>query len=318
MTINWGFLGAGMVATKALAPAVKAANNANLYAVASLDINRAEALHPTVAYDNYEALIADPKVTAVYISLSNNLHVNWAIKALQAGKHVLCEKPLATTATEAIEMFEVAQINHKLMVEGVWFRWHPRFQKAQELISSGAIGEIKEISANFTFRNTTAGNYRFDPNAGGGALLDVGPYLVHALVALVGSDANFELNEVVQNIGPTGVDLTTTASAIVNNSIKFNLHASFEEDEKQELIITGSKGSATFPAGQAFTNWNQASQLKVAEQIFDFEAIDPYQIMIESVSKVITGAASWLVPQAESIFVMQVLDLIRQKSTRSN
>jgi xylose dehydrogenase (NAD/NADP) len=318
MSINWGFIGAGMVATKALAPAVKAANNANLYAVASSDINRAEALNPTVAYDNYEALIADPKVTAVYISLSNNLHAQWAIKALQAGKHILSEKPLATTAAEAIKMFEVAQANQKLIVEGVWVRWHPRFQKAQELIAAGAIGELKEISATFTFRNTTAGNYRFDPNAGGGALLDVGPYLVHALVALVGSDADFELNEVVQNIGPTGVDLTTTAIATVNSSIKFKLHASFEEDENQELIITGSNGSVTFPTGQAFTNWNQASQLKVSDRIFDFAAIDPYQIMVESVSNTIAGTAAWLVPQAESIFVMRILDLIRQKSNGSN
>jgi len=314
MSINWGFLGAGMVATKALAPAVKAANNANLYAVASLDINRAEALNPTVAHDNYEALIADPKVTAVYISLSNNLHAQWAIKALQAGKHVLCEKPIATTAAEAIKMFEAAQANQKLMVEGVWVRWHPRFKKAQELIAAGAIGELKEISASFTFRNTTAGNYRFDPNAGGGALLDVGPYLVHTLVALVGSDADFELNEVVQNIGPTGVDLTTTASATINNSIKFKLHASFEEDENQELIIKGSKGSVTYPAGQAFTNWNQESQLKVADQIFDFEAIDPYQIMVQSVSKVIAGTAAWLVPQAESILVMNILDSIKTQA----
>jgi xylose dehydrogenase (NAD/NADP) len=314
MSINWGFLGAGMVATKALAPAVKAAKNAQLHAVASLDINRARALNPTVAYDNYEALIADPKVTAVYISLSNNLHAQWAIKALQAGKHVLCEKPLATTGIEAIAMFEAARANHKLLVEGVWVRWHPRFRKAQELIASGAIGELKEISATFTFRNTTAGNYRFDPVAGGGALLDVGPYLVHALVALVGSEAKFKLNEIVQNIGLTGVDLTTKVDATINNNIKFNLHASFEADENQELIITGSRSSVTFPLGQAFTNWNQASQLKVGDQIFDFGAIDPYQIMVESVSNVITGADSWLVSQAESIFVMKILDLIKTKA----
>jgi D-xylose 1-dehydrogenase (NADP+, D-xylono-1,5-lactone-forming) len=314
MSINWGFLGAGMVASKALAPAVKAAANANLYAVASKDIKRAQALSPTLTYDNYEALIADPAVTAVYISLPNNLHAKWAIKAMQAGKHVLCEKPFATTAAEAISMFEAAQVNQRLLVEAIWFRWHPRFQKAQELISSGAIGELKEITATFTFQNTTAGNYRFDPGAGGGALLDVGPYLIHSLVALVGSGAVFEINQISQNIGPTGVDLTTKANATINNSINFNMLASFEAGQQQELVITGGKGSVSFPLGEVFTNWHQVSQLKLNDQILDFDPVDPYQIMVESVSSQITGANSWLTPSEETIAVMKILDLIKSQA----
>jgi xylose dehydrogenase (NAD/NADP) len=312
MSINWGFIGAGMVATTALAPAVKAAKNATLYAVASMDINRARALNPMIAYDNYDALINDPKVDGVYISLPNHLHAHWTIKALQAGKHVLCEKPLAMNLDEAMEMFEVAEANQRLLVEAIWFRWHPRFIKAQEVIARGEIGIIKEITATFAFRNTSAGNYRFNPQAGGGSLLDLGPYLLHALVALTSSEVLLKINKVNQSIGPSGVDTTTSVNATVNNGLGLDIFASFEADEKQELIITGSKGTLTFPKGHAFTNWNEPSQLRVSDQIFDFIETDPYQIMIESTSASVAGEDSWIVPKSESIFVMKSLDLIRE------
>ena len=311
MSINWGFIGAGLVADKALAPAIESARNANLYAVASRDKSKAAALGPEIAYDNYDALINDPKVDAVYISLPNNLHKPLAIKALKAGKHVLCEKPLAMSYIEAQEMFDVAKENQRLLVEAIWFRWHPRTIKAVQVITAGEIGELLKVDATFTFQNSTVSNYRFDPIQGGGALLDLGPYPLHLLAALAGVGSAISLHDVQQNMSASGVDLTTTVKGICGEKLAFNFHLSFEQDPKQEISITGSNGQLSFGMNDAFTNWKSASSMKVNGSIDSFAAVDPYQLMVEAVSDSIAGIKSWLPSADESLFVMRAIDQIR-------
>ena len=181
MSINWGFIGAGVVASKALAPAVRSASNANLYAVASRDISKASNLSPERVYDNYDELINDPKVDAIYISLPNNFHAPIASRALRSGKAVLCEKPLTMNFQESLELVEAAALSKSLLVEAIWYRWHPRLIKACQQIAAGVIGEIREIDAAFTYVNNNKDNYRFDPALGGGALLDLGPYPLHLI-----------------------------------------------------------------------------------------------------------------------------------------
>ena len=314
MSINWGFIGAGMVAEKALAPAVRAAGNANLYAVASRDIKRAQALKPEVAYDNYEELLNDPKVDAVYISLPNNLHKELSIKALNAGKNVLCEKPLAMNYAQVQEMFAAAKSNNRLLVEAIWFRWHLRSNKMMEVVALGEIGEPLTLDATFTFENKTVNNYRFDPLQGGGALLDLAPYPLHLLVALTGASSAISSLVVQQKIGASGVDLTTTVKGVSDKGLAFNFHLSFEQTPKQEISITGSKGELNFGASDAFTNWNTPSSLIVNNTTHNFAALDPYQLMVESVSDSITGVNRWLPSEAESLFVMGALDQIRSAS----
>jgi predicted dehydrogenase len=118
--INWGFLGAGWIASKALAPAVHSAKNATLYAVASQDRSRSEKLSPKQIHNSYEDLLADPEIDAVYINLANHQHFDWTLAALAAGKHVLCEKPLALNYVQAQMMAEAAAKNDRLLVEAVW------------------------------------------------------------------------------------------------------------------------------------------------------------------------------------------------------
>ena len=311
MSINWGFIGAGMVASKALAPAVKAARNANLYAVASRDKTKAAALGPEIAYDNYDLLINDPKVDAVYISLPNNLHKPLAIKALKAGKDVLCEKPLAMSYIEVQEMFDVAKENKRLLVEAIWFRWHPRTIKAMQVIAAGQIGELLKVDATFTFQNSTFSNYRFDPLQGGGALLDLGPYPLHLLAALSGVERPISLHDMQQNMSDSGVDLTTTVKGVYGDKLAFNFHLSFEQNPKQEISITGSNGQLSFGMNDAFTNWKATSSMKVNGSTDSFAAVDPYQLMVEAVSDSIAGIKSWLPSADESLFVMRALDQIR-------
>ncbi len=312
MSVNWGFIGAGVVATKALAPAVRSARNANLYAVASRDISRALNLSPSCVYDNYDELINDPKVEAIYISLPNNVHASIASRALLAGKAVLCEKPLTMNYQESEELVRVSKASNSLLVEAIWFRWHPRLIKACEQIAAGVIGEITQIDAAFTYVNNNKDNYRFDPALGGGALLDLGPYPLHLIASLFGSEARVELLEVNQDIGPSGVDLVTTGSALINGSVRFNFNLSFVGKLSQEISISGSKGKIKFLEGQAFTNWNEPSTLLVNDEIYSFESVDAYQLMVEAVSDVILGKPAWIPPHSESLFVMGLIDQIKR------
>jgi predicted dehydrogenase len=316
MSVNWGFIGAGVVATKALAPAVRSARNANLYAVASRDITRALNFSPSCVYDNYDELINDPKVEAIYISLPNNVHASIASRALMAGKAVLCEKPLTMNYQESEELVRVAKASNSLLVEAIWFRWHPRLIKACEQIKAGVIGEISQIDAAFTYVNNNKGNYRFDPALGGGALLDLGPYPLHLIASLFGSEARVELLTVNQDIGPSGVDLVTTGSALINGSVRFNFNLSFVGQLSQEITISGSKGSIKFLEGQAFTNWNEPSTLLVNDEIYSFESVDAYQLMVEAVSDVILGKPAWIPPHSESLFVMGLIDQIRESGSK--
>jgi len=316
MSVNWGFIGAGVVATKALAPAVRSARNANLYAVASRDISRALNLSPSCVYDNYDELINDPKVEAIYISLPNNVHASIASRALLAGKAVLCEKPLTMNYQESEELVKVSKASSSLLVEAIWFRWHPRLIKACQQIKAGVIGEITQIDAAFTYVNNNKDNYRFDPALGGGALLDLGPYPLHLIASLFGSEARVELLTVNQDIGPSGVDLVTTGSALINGSVRFNFNLSFVGQLSQEITISGSKGSIKFLEGAAFTNWNEPSTLLVNDEIYSFESVDAYQLMVEAVSDVILGKPAWIPPHSESLFVMGLIDQIRESGSK--
>ena len=311
MSVNWGFIGAGVVASKALAPAVRSASNANLYAVASRDISKATNLSPERVYDNYDELINDPKVDAIYISLPNNFHAPIASRALRSGKAVLCEKPLTMNYQESLELVEAAALSKSLLVEAIWYRWHPRLIKACQQIAAGVIGEIKEINAAFTYVNSNKGNYRFDPALGGGALLDLGPYPLHLIPSLFGGEARVELLTVNQEIGPSGVDLVTKVEALINGSIKFNFNVSFVGQLSQEISILGSSGGIKFLEGAAFTNWNEPSTLQVNDEIYPFESVDAYQLMVEAVSDVILGKPGWIPPHSESLFVMDLIDQIR-------
>lgn len=310
MSIRWGFLGAGSIASKALTPAVFSAKNATLYAVASRDAVRSQSLEPSKVHTSYENLLSDPDVDAVYISLANDQHCQWSIKALNAGKHVLCEKPIAMNASEARSMADAAQVNDRLLVEAVWTRWHPRFVRMVDLVRSGAIGEINSIDSSFTFPGSLEGNYRLIPEMGGGSLFDVGPYPLHAFSALTNGEIKVVINSVERNTAPTGVDMTTRISATINNSIAAHALTSFEREEEQRLVVTGSLATIENPGNDAFTSLRNPSILKVGEIIEKFAPVDPYQLMVENFGSRLLGEPSWILPVSETIRVMEIMDQI--------
>lgn len=311
MTIKWGFLGASWVGSTALVPAVTDAKNATLYAVASRDPERSQKLNPTKVHATYEDLISDPAVDAVYISLANHLHLEWATKALNAGKHVLCEKPLATSHAEAKLMSDAAIANDKLLVEAIWTRWHPRFERMVELVHNGDVGQLQNIDSAFTFTTTFTENYRLVPEMGGGSLLDVGPYQAHVWAALAPKNSELKIQTASANLGPTGIDLTTQVTATLNDSVSVSALTSFEQEEKQSLVISGNSAKIEFPQGQAFTSWKEASSIQIGDHVENFAPVDPFTLMIEAVGNRIQGEPVWLPSLRESLWVMDVLDKIK-------
>jgi predicted dehydrogenase len=309
-TTRWGLIGAGWIATTALAPAMHAAENTVIQAVASRDLARSKALNPITVHENYEALINDPLVDAVYISLPNHLHCEWTVKALKAGKHVLCEKPFAMNTAEVELMIQTAKDCDRLLVEAVWSRWHPRMIRAIEVVKSGAIGQITSIDASFTFPASIEGNYRLSKEMGGGALFDIGVYPLHAIAALVGDSAKVEIENLDVNLGPTGIDLTTKWQMRINDSVTATGLASFEMLENQSLVIKGEKGSITFVGDKAFTSWNSPSALKIVDVVEEFEAVDPYMLMVENFGKKIQGEDSWVLPLETTLWVQNAVSWI--------
>jgi len=291
------------------------ANNTIVQAVASRDEQRALALNPHTVYESYEALINDPLVDAVYISLPNHLHSLWAIKALTAGKHVLCEKPFAMNPAQVQEMVQAAKNSDRLLVEAVWAQWHPRMRRLVEYAQSEEMGEVISIDASFTFPATLDGNYRLSPEMGGGALFDVGVYPLHAIAAILADRVDAAIESYEVNLGPTGIDLTSRWRMSFGKGITANALASFEMQEDQRLNIQGSLNSAELLGNQAFSSWHAPSSLRLGERVEEFEAIDTYKVMIENFGKKIQGEESWVLPLGNSIWVSKIIEKLQNFSS---
>ena len=309
MTVRWGFIGAGTIATVALAPAVHAAAGAVLQAAAARDPARAKALGPVTVHETYDALLDDPDVDAVYISLSNEAHRPWTLAALAAGKHVLCEKPLGLTAGEVDQM--QAARGDLLVVEASWYRWHPRVRLAQQHLAS--IGPVEHVSAGFTFAGQLDGNYRMDPAKGGGALYDVGHYAVSAALWAVGRGLPDEV-AATATLSASGVDLSTEA-VLDWEGASAQVQAGIAVDLGQWLVITGAHGEIEL-RDAPYTSWtDDDTELWVSDgsgtQRLPVPAVDAYRLMVQEMSSVIEGGPGWVLPLAESRQTAAALDLVR-------
>jgi len=178
--VRWGVLGVAGIAVKKVIPAMQKGEWSEVTAIASSDLRKAEqaahALGIAKAYGSYEELLADPQVEAIYNPLPNHLHVPWSIKAAEAGKHVLCEKPLSMTAAEAKTLLAVRDRMGVKMGEAFMVRTHPQWLRVRELIASGRIGHLRSVSGFFSYLNRDPANIRNIVERGGGALMDIGCY----------------------------------------------------------------------------------------------------------------------------------------------
>jgi predicted dehydrogenase len=190
--VRWGILGTAGIAIRKVIPAMQKSDWVEVIAIASRDRRKAEEASLTLgiprAYGSYEELLADPQIEAIYNPLPNQLHVPWSIKAAEAGKHVLCEKPLSVTVAEANTLLAVQQRTGIIMAEGFMVRVHPQWVRARELVQSGRIGELRAIQGVFSYFNTNPTNIRNIPDYGGGSLMDIGCYSINTSRFLFGEE----------------------------------------------------------------------------------------------------------------------------------
>lgn len=195
--VRWGIMGNAKIARDWLIPAIRTSQFAELAAVASRDQHGASELAKSLAegevsplaFGSYEDLLACNEIDAVYIPLPNHLHVPWSIKALEAGKHVLCEKPLGLNSGEVIQLQNTARKFPELLVmEAFMYRFHPQWVRVAELIASGSLGRVEHVQASFTYNNTDADNVRNMPGIGGGGLMDIGCYCISAARFVFGKE----------------------------------------------------------------------------------------------------------------------------------
>jgi predicted dehydrogenase len=271
-------------------PAISASANSRLVSIAARDARRARVMAEQHGIERcvetYDALLQDPDVEAVYISLVNSLHREWTLRALGAGKHVLCEKPLAVNAAQAEEMAGAAEAAGRLLMEALMYRFHPRLR---ELAAS--VPDAHHVHAVFGFPLQAPGNYRLDPGLGGGALLDVGTYTVSAARWLLGEPQEVAA---VAHRGASGVDMSVSVLLGFASGAQAMLHASFESPEVQELVVL--TGDRVIRLEQPFTAWQDPA--------------DPYQLMVEAFAAAALAGGRAPLPPAESIANLRVLDRI--------
>ena len=192
LPVRWGILGASHFALKVSLPGMKRGPLTVLSAIASRDIGKAQAAAAALgipkAHRSYEELLADPEIEAIYIPLANHLHVEWTARAARAGKHVLCEKPIALNAGEAESLIAVQRETGRIIAEAFMIRSHPQWQQAREWVRNGRIGDLLSVQAAFSYFNRDAANIRNKKDCGGGALYDIGCYAVNTSRYLFGRE----------------------------------------------------------------------------------------------------------------------------------
>ena len=284
-------LGAAWIAERAMLSALGEASGSRLLAIASRDPRRAEvvaARHKIPrTHSDYAELLADPEIDAVYLPLPNSLHLPWTLRALAAGKHVLCEKPLALNALEAEEMTEAARAAGRLLMEAVMYRFHPRMR---ELAASLAGTEIRHLYASFGFRIDAPRNYRLRPELGGGALMDVGCYVADVARWLIG-----EPERVEAVMRRDTVDMSCSAVLGFPGGALASLYASFESPEYEELVVACS--DRIVRVSKPFTAWRDPH--------------DPYRLMVEAFTEAARSGAPAPLPVESSIANLRLLDRIR-------
>jgi predicted dehydrogenase len=317
--LRWGFIGAGGIAKRALYPAISKSNVGEIYAVASRDKSKALTISPNgIVYTSYDDLLADPKVEAVYISLPNSLHLPLAIKAMRAGKHVLCEKPLGMNAAEVAEAIAVSEETNRIFVEASWNRWHPRSQRIREVIASGELGKITRIRTCFTYDGLDEGNIRLDPALGGGILYDLGPY---STVAPLWAMDFAEISDLDVKViwHKAGTDETTRVNFNIGGAVAETV-ASDNIQLTHWFIVEGTKGELRTGGNDSFNSHNNPSTLEITvdgkARIERFEACDPYQLMSDAFARVVRGGNDWLMPMDQSLKFAKFFDAIFAKMGR--
>jgi len=328
--LRWGILGTGNIATQFTA-GLKSSRRGLAAAVGSRSPQTAQAFAKTNdvgrALGNYDALIADPEIDVVYNSLPNSLHADWTIRALEAGKHVLCEKPLAMNAAEAERMFDAAQKSCRVLAEAFMYRSHPQTLAVMESVQSGAIGQLRLIRSSFCFRTRkTEGNVRFVRDLGGGSLMDIGCYCIN--FARLFARAEPAAVHAVARFHPTGVDELAAGTLLFPNGIVSSFACGMCAHADNAAYLCGTEGFIEIPVpwkpmpGSSFivTRGNEPKMDKPEStsppprQVRTIDALgDMYGIEADDFAAAVLDGQPPRISREDSIGNMRVLDEMRRQ-----
>ena len=313
--LRWGIVSTAKIGRNAVIPAIHASGNGELVGVASRDADRAREFAAETSipnhYGSYEALLDADDVDAVYIPLPNSLHHEWTIKSAEAGKHVLCEKPLGLTAAECVEMDAAARENGVKLMEAFMYRFHPRTERVIELVRGGAIGPLRALRASFTFRLTESGNIRLDPELGGGALMDVGCYCVNIARTLAGAEP-VEV-QALAHWSDSGVDEQMAGTLRFEDGLLAQIDCALSLERRQCYTAAGPDGyldvEAAYVPGTGETTIEE-QRGRGAKTTHAIDGADQYQVMVEHFADCVAHDRDVRYPAMEAAANMRVIEAL--------
>ncbi len=296
-------------------PGAHASDKVELIAVASREQTRAEEYARKWkierAYGSYEALLEDPDIEAVYISLPNTLHCEWSIRAVEAGKHVLCEKPLSRHAADVEEAFDAAERSGRLLTEAFMYRHNPQTARLTELIREGAIGELRLVRSAFSYSLYDADNIRLRPDVEGGSLMDVGCYCISGSRLLAG-----EPQDVLgrARTGPSGTDWVFAGSMGFPDDVFAHFDCGTSLPERDELEVVGTEGSLFLDdPWHCRTPVIELRRDGEVERI-ELEPVDSYRLEVENLCDAIRGEAPLLLGREDAVAQARAIEALHRSA----
>ena len=313
--VRWGIVSTADINRKVI-PGAHASPHVDLVGVASRSQEAADAYarwwEIPRAYGSYDALLADPEIEAVYISLPNTLHVEWSITALEAGKHVLCEKPLSRHPEDVTAAFDAAERAGRLLSEAFMWRHHPQAKRLAELVREGAIGELRLVRSAFSYSLYDEANIRLDPELEGGGLMDVGCYDVSASRYLAGEPQRV-WGEAWY--GPTGTDWVLTATMRFPGDVIATFDCGTALTNRDELEAIGSEGSLFLDDPWHCVEPVIELRRERAVERIEVERLDPYRLELENLSGAIRGTNELLLGREDALGQARALEAIHRSAS---
>jgi predicted dehydrogenase len=312
---TWGIISTADINRKVI-PGAKESPEVELVAVASRDQARADAYarewEVERAYGSYEALLADPEIEAVYISLPNTMHCEWSVRSIEAGKHVLCEKPLTRHPEEAETAFEAADRAGRLLMEAFMYRHNPQTKKLRALIDEGTIGEVRLIRSAFSYTLYDAENIRLRTDVEGGALMDVGCYCVSGSRLAAGAEPVSVYGRAWY--GPSGTDWVFTGSMRFPGDVLATFDCGTALPERDELEVIGSEGSLFLDDPWHCTQPVIEHRHGGRVERIEVEREDSYRLQLENLSEAIRGEGEPLLGRDDALGQARALEALHRSA----
>lgn len=325
--LRWGVLSTARIAQEKVIPGIQRADRCTIVAIASRDLDRARVVAERagipVVHGSYEALLADPDIDAVYIPLPNHLHAEWTIAAARAGKHVMCEKPLALSTTDAERMIQVCEAEGVRLMEAFMYRLHPSWVAVRDLVASGRIGRLVAVQSWFSYYNDDAANIRNIREFGGGALFDIGCYCVNLSRLLFGGEPKRVEASILRDPA-SGVDVLTSGLLDFGSGVaNFTCSTRAEDDQRVHVYGTEGRISVGVPFNippdrptHVYLTHGGEPPVSPATEVLTFEAADPYAVEAERFAAAVLDGGPTPVPPADAVANLRVIERLFEADAR--